>query len=65
MAYNILENARTPLHITDLLAQIQAVYGIRVDRESLVSSIVKKIGQGKCFLRTERNTFALRTEEHA
>jgi DNA-directed RNA polymerase delta subunit len=62
MAYDILKKARNPLHVADLLARIQSAYGIAVDRESLVSSLTKKIARGDRFLRTEPNTFGLRPE---
>jgi hypothetical protein len=45
-----------------LLDRIQAAYGVAVDRESLVSSLTKKIARGDRFLRTEPNTFGLRPE---
>lgn len=64
MAYDILKKARAPLHVADLLDRIQTSFGVRVDRESLVSSLAKKIAQGKRFMRTEPNTFGLRQEEH-
>lgn len=63
MAYDVLRKARTPLHVSDLLTRIQSAFGVRVDRESLVSSLTKKIAGGKRFLRTEPNTFGLRPEE--
>jgi len=63
MAYDVLKKARTPLHVSELLDRIQATFGVRVDRESLVSSLVKKIAHGDRFLRTEPNTFGLRREE--
>jgi hypothetical protein len=62
MAYDILKKARTPLHIADLLERIQSAYGVAVDRESLVSSLTKKIARGDRFLRTAPNSFALRPE---
>jgi hypothetical protein len=62
MAYDILKKARNPLHIAYLLDRIQAAYGVAVDRESLVSSLTKKIARGDRFLRTEPNTFGLRPE---
>ncbi len=63
MAYDVLKKARGgPLHVSDLLDRIQASFGIRVDRESLVSSLAKKIAHGDRFLRTEPNTFGLRPE---
>ena len=62
MAYDILQKARNPLHVADLLQRIQSAYGISVDRESLVSSLTKKIARGDRFMRTEPNTFGLRPE---
>ena len=62
MAFDILKKARTPLHISDLLVRLQAQFGITVDRESLVSSLTKKVARGDRFLRPEKNTFALRPE---
>ena len=63
MAYNILKKARSPLHISELLARIQSQFGVRVDRESLVSSLTKKIARGDRFRRTGKNTFALESEK--
>lgn len=62
MAQDILRKARAPLHISALLERIHAAFGVRVDRESLVSSLTKKVARGDCFLRTAKNTFALRPE---
>jgi DNA-directed RNA polymerase delta subunit len=62
MAYDILKKARAPLHISEVLARIQATFHLTVDRESLVSSLTKKVARGDRFLRTGRNTFGLRPE---
>lgn len=62
MAYDVLKKAAEPLHVTDLLDRIHASFGVRVDRDSLVSSLAKKISHGDRFVRTERNTFGLRKE---
>ena len=62
MAYDILKKARSPLHVSELLARIQTSYGVAVDRESLVSSLSKKIARGDRFVRTAKNTFGLRKE---
>jgi len=62
MAYDVLKKARAPLHASQLLARIEAAFGQRVDRESLVSSLTKKVARGDRFLRTDKNTFALRPE---
>jgi len=60
MAYDILRKSPAPLHISELLDRIQASFGVSVDRESLVSSLSKKIARGDRFLRTAKNTFAAR-----
>ncbi len=62
MAYDVLKKARTPLHVDELLKRIQSVFGVHVDRESLVSSLTKKIARSDRFLRTAPNTFGLRLE---
>jgi hypothetical protein len=62
MAFDILKKARAPLHISDILQRIQAQFHVNVDRESLVSSLTKKVARGDRFLRPERNTFALRPD---
>jgi HB1, ASXL, restriction endonuclease HTH domain len=62
MAFDILKKARSPLHVSDILNRIQTQFGVAVDRESLVSSLTKKVARGDRFLRPEKNTFALRPE---
>lgn len=42
MAFDILKKARSPLHVSQILERIQAQFGVAVDRESLVSSSLKK-----------------------
>jgi hypothetical protein len=63
MAYDLLKKARTPLHISLLLERIHSAFGVRVDRESLVSSLTKKVARGDRFLRTAPNTFGLLPED--
>jgi hypothetical protein len=60
MAFDILKKARSPLHISDILDRIQTQFGVAVDRESLVSSLTKKVARGDRFLRPEKNTFSLK-----
>jgi len=62
MAFDILKKARSPLHVSLILDRIQTQFGVRVDRESLVSSLTKKVARSDRFLRPEKNTFALRPE---
>src|SRR5260370_12817301 len=60
MAFDILKKARAPLHVGQILERIQSQFGVSVDRESLVSSLTKKVARSDRFLRPEKNTFALR-----
>jgi HB1, ASXL, restriction endonuclease HTH domain len=62
MAYDILKKARIPLHVSEILDRIQTQFGVAVDRESLVSSLSKKVARQDRFLRPEKNTFSLRPE---
>jgi hypothetical protein len=62
MAFDILKEARAPLHVSEILDRIHARFGRAVDRESLVSSLTKKVARNDRFLRPEKNTFALRPE---
>ena len=62
MAYDILKKARGPLYVGTLLDRIHATFGVTVDRESLVSSLTKKVARGDRFVRVEKNTFGLKPE---
>jgi DNA-directed RNA polymerase delta subunit len=62
MAYDILKRARAPLHVSEIIDRIQTQFDVAVDRESLVSSLSKKVARQDRFLRPEKNTFALRPE---
>ena len=62
MAYDVLKRARTPLHVSEIIDRIQAQFGVAVDRESLVSSLSKKVARQDRFVRPEKNTFSLRPE---
>ena len=62
MAFDILRKARTPLHVREILSRMEATFKVSVDRESLVSSLTKKVARGDRFTRPEKNTFALRPE---
>ena len=62
MAFDILKKARAPLHVSQILDRIQTQFGVTIDRESLVSSLTKKVARSDRFLRPEKNTFSLRPE---
>jgi len=59
MAYDILRRAKTPLHVSEIIARTEQIHGQRVDRESLVSALVKKVQRQDRFVRTDKNVFGL------
>jgi hypothetical protein len=60
MSLNILRQAKRPLHVSDLLAQVKAKHGVALDRESLVSALVKKVHRNQGVLRMAPNTFEVK-----
>ena len=63
MVYDILLREGKPLHITSIIKKVSKIHGITIDRESIVSSLSKKIKKGERFVRVGRNIFALREEK--
>jgi len=63
MVYDILNASGQPLHISEIIDQVEKVYGLRLERESIVSSLVKKIRRGDRFVRTDKNVFGLKGEK--
>ena len=59
MAYDILKKAHGPLHVSAIIERIQQHFQVAIDRESLVSSLSKKVARGDRFSRPAKNTFAL------
>jgi hypothetical protein len=57
---NLLVAAGTPLHISQIISEAERVFGVKLDRESLVSALSKKVMKGDRFIRTGKNTFALK-----
>ena len=60
MGEDILKSAGRDLHINEIIDRVEKVHGLRIDRESIVSSLTKKITQHDRFTRTEKNTFGLK-----
>ncbi len=62
MAIDILRRSHEPLHISEIIAQVKAKHGVTLDRESLVSALVKKVHRRQGLSRTAPNTFEIETE---
>lgn len=59
MVNDVLKNSPVPLHVTTIIERIHEQFGVDVNRESLVSSLTKKVARRDRFCRTDRNTFGL------
>ena len=62
MAIDILGRARRPLHVSEIIAQVKTNYGVDLDRESLVSALVKKVHRRQGLSRSAPNTFEIEAE---
>jgi hypothetical protein len=62
MAIDILQRAPRPLHISEVIAQVKTKYGVTLDRESLVSALVKKVHRRQGLSRPAPNTFEIEAE---
>ena len=60
LAWRILKNAGRPLHVSEIIQIAQSDFKVKLERDSIVSGIIKKINAGKMFVKTAPNTFALK-----
>lgn len=60
IAWRVLKNAGRPLHVSEIIQMAQSDFNVQIERDSIVSGIIKKINVGKMFIKTAPNTFALK-----
>lgn len=58
----VLQAAGKELHINAIIERVQAEFGLQLDRESVVSALSKRVLRNDRFIRTGKNTFALKRE---
>lgn len=63
MAYAILHDAQQPLHVSQIIERAAQRFDIEIDRESLVSSLTKRVARKDRFDRVGPNRFTVRPEE--
>jgi len=63
MVEDILIESGSPLHVQEIIRRVQRRHGAQLDRESIVSSLAKKVHRGQRFGRPAPNTFALLDKE--
>lgn len=57
---DILASSNKPLHISNIIDIAQSDYNVTLERDSIVSALIKKIKAGKRFVKVAPNTFALK-----
>jgi hypothetical protein len=57
---DLLSAAGSPLHVSEIIQRANELYGVILDRESVVSALTKKVKKGDTFIRTGPNTFGLK-----
>jgi DNA-directed RNA polymerase delta subunit len=60
IVFNILSAAKVPLHVSQIISEAEKTFGVKLDRESLVSALSKKVMKEDRFVRTGKNTFDLK-----
>lgn len=58
IAWHVLKKAGRPLHVSEIIQIAKRDFEVQLDRDSIVSGIIKKVNAGKMFVRTAPNTFA-------
>jgi predicted transcriptional regulator len=59
MILDILNDVDNSLHIKEIISLVKKKYDVELDRETIVSSIAKKIAKGILFKRVAPNTYDL------
>ena len=60
MIIDILQEAKIPLHVSEIIRRVGERFALALDRESAVSALTKKVKKGRTFVRTGPNTFGLK-----
>ena len=59
MVYDVLTQAQQPVHVNDILVAIENRFGSKLDKDSLVSALTKRVLRQDRFIKTAPNTFTL------
>jgi hypothetical protein len=60
MVEDILIAAGESLHINEIIERVEKSHGLRLERESIVSALTKKVARKDRFVRTDKNTFGVK-----
>jgi DNA-directed RNA polymerase delta subunit len=59
MVYSILQEAQRPMHVDDIIKAAEKKFNVHMDKESVVSALLKRIKRHDRFIKTGPNTYAL------
>lgn len=62
MVYDVLSEKQEPTHINDILAAVERRYRVTLNKDSVVSALLKRVQARDRFIKTGPNTFALLTQ---
>lgn len=65
MVYDVLVNAHRPMHVDDIILDMGKRFGVKPDKDSLVSALTKRIQRQDRFQKTAPNTFSLISQDVA
>jgi len=60
MVHDVLRRAGKPLHVSEIIERVHKLHGLELERESIVSTLTKKVNRGAGFVRTDKNVFGLK-----
>jgi hypothetical protein len=63
MVHDVLRRAGKPLHVSEIMERVEKLHGVKLDRESIVSTLTKKVNRGDRFVRPDKNVFGLKGGE--
>jgi hypothetical protein len=63
LVQDVLRRAGKPLHVSEIIERVNKAHGLKLERESIVSTLTKKVNRGDRFVRTDKNVFALKGGE--
>jgi HB1, ASXL, restriction endonuclease HTH domain len=62
IAWNVLKAAGRPLHVSEIIEIANRDFQEELERDSIVSAILKKASAGRLFIKTAPNTFAAKQD---
>lgn len=63
IVYDILFESQLSMHVDDIIAVAKSKFDIKLDKESVVSALAKRIKRHDRFIKTAPNTYALIDQE--